>query len=255
MSFWKSLGKILGVVVAVAAVVFAGPAIAAVAGAIGATSAVGMAAAGALYGAAAGAVTGGLWTGTGKGMLKGAAIGGLIGGAAGYMGVGTPQGAFGYGASGAPVPTAPGVPMAAAPPLPSTAPVAQADFSLGTGGTGGGAGLKVPTLPIAPTSAQPLAAAVAPQTQAEMLKQAAIEGAKETGKYMMYAEGVKLLAGGIAGAAASKDDAENRAATEKLTANRNYQPVYGGTTRYQGPTSDRPREQFGPDGMLTRVRP
>ena len=141
---------------------------------------------------------------------------------------------------------------AGVPPASTPAPV---DYSLGAGATPSNAGLQAPLAPTTTTAAaQPLTASVAPQTQAEMLKQAAVAGAKTTGQYMMYAEGVKLLAGGITGAVAAKDTADAREIANRQNVNRNYQPNYNSTTSYQGPLSDRPREQFSPDGMLTSVR-
>lgn len=250
MSFWKKLGKVLGAVVAVAAVVFAGPAIAAVAGTIGATSAAGMAAAGALYGAAAGAVAGGLWTGNSSGMAKGAAIGGLIGGAAGAVGVGTQGGAFGsgIGSSGA-APAA-----AAAPPPAATTPTAAAQTTKGLSSvaideTTGSAIMQNPTGSLdAASKALPTGAPEIPKVSS------ALEAAQTTGKYMAYAEGIKLVAGGIAGAAASKERASEleaaNAKEEEAKNNRNYQPIYKSNTIFAEKKTPDQKRYFNENGLL-----
>jgi len=209
MSFWKKLRKILAVVVVVAAVFFAPVLIAKLATVVGGN----MVAAGALYGAAAGAVTGGLWTGTLKGTLKGAAVGGLIGGAAGFAGVGSPGGvkalggfgnSAGWSSSGAVAPAASQVPAVVPPAVgPQVATNAQ---KLGS----------VVGQPTATLYTPPL-------TSAQALQQATVAGAKQTGKYMLYAEGVKLLGGGVTGAMAAKGEEEER---KRVEARQNYQVPY-----------------------------
>lgn len=253
MSFWKKLGKVIGVVVAVAAVVFAGPAIAAVAGAIGATGTVGMAVAGTLYGAAAGAVAGGLWTGNSKGMVKGAAIGGLIGGAAGAVGVGSSGGAFGSGigssgvaaqstttglnaATGAKsIPAISNAEVAATAYTPATETAASSLSSVGAGG--------LPTPPPPPPPPPPNA----------------FDAAVKTGKYMAYAEGIKLVAGGISGAAASKERASEleaaNAKDEENKKSRDYQPIYKSNTIFAGKKqSDETRRTFNENGLLNPMQ-
>lgn len=260
MSFWKKLGKVIGVVVAVAAVVFAGPAIAAVAGTIGATSTVGMAAAGALYGAAAGAVSGGLWTGNSKGMVKGAAIGGLIGGAAGAVGVGSSGGAFGsgIGSSGAAaqstttglnaatgaksIPAITKAEVAASTFTPATETAAASLSPVGNSAVGGAAG-----------GAGGAAGGGAGGSAVKQLT--ALEQAAQTGKYMAYAEGIKLVAGGISGAAASKDRADElKAVNAKDDENkklRDYQPIYKSNTIFAGKKQgDETRRTFNENGLL-----
>ena len=243
MGFWKSLGKILAAVVVVAAVVFAGPAIAAVASTIGATSAVGMAAAGALYGAAAGAVAGGLWTGNSKGIVKGAVIGGLIGGAAGAVGVGSSQGAFGSGIGSSGV--APVVPAAPSPAITQT-----------TGGLESANGASVAL----PNTAGADAAAKKALLDAGTKVPTALETAAQSGKYMAYAEGVKLVAGGISGAAASKDRADElksvNAKDDESKKNRDYQPIYKSNTIFAGKKSaDETRRTFNETGLLNPMSP
>lgn len=242
MSFWRKLGKVLAVVAAVAAVVFtAGGGLALLPGfvAAGGAGTIGGTIVAGLYGAAAGAVVGGLWAGNTKGMKKGAMLGGLIGGAAGYGLLG----AQASGASGLPGYTGPmagkvlgtGANVQATGQAASSALQAntltpaianQAAASTTANAAGQAALAATPGGQAAAAAAAKAAAAqtatmaggaggvaaggvtgAAPLTQAQIMK--------STGKYMLYAEGVKLLAGGVGGMMEAKDEEEIRKRSEE----------------------------------------